>query len=84
MGTEKFKWDQLSLNLQGNSEGLSECRGRIQGNYPVYLPPDAVLSAKLIQHARVNITRGSGPYHDLYQTRLLDTSPETLNKEGNL
>ena len=53
MGTEKFKQDQLSLNLQKNSEGVCECRGRIQGSYPVYLQPNTVLSEKLTQDAHV-------------------------------
>ena len=33
-----YQEDQLQLNLQPNSEGVLECRGRIQGLYPVYLP----------------------------------------------
>ena len=28
-GTEKFEEDKLTLNLQKNSDGLYECRGRI-------------------------------------------------------
>ena len=35
--------DRLRLNLQPNTFGILECRGRIQGRYPVYLP-DASLS----------------------------------------
>ena len=48
MGTEKFKQDQLSLNLQKNSEGA----------YPVYLPPNTMLSEKLTQHAHVLTSHG--------------------------
>ena len=82
----KLKQDQLNLNLQKNSEGVNESRERIQGSYPVYQPPNAVPSEKLIQEAHdcVDITWGSGPHHDLHHMRLLDTSPETFNKEGNL
>ena len=29
-----YQEDQLQLNLQPNSEGVLECRGRIQGHYP--------------------------------------------------
>ena len=43
----------MSLNLQKNSEGVCECQGRIQGSYPVYLPPNTVLSEKLTQDAHV-------------------------------
>ena len=60
MGTEKFKQDQLSLNLQKNSKGLFECRGRIQGSYPIYLPPSVVLSEKLGQDARILRLHGGG------------------------
>ncbi|XP_028407828.1 uncharacterized protein LOC114530405 [Dendronephthya gigantea] len=49
--TEKFRDDELSLNLQRNHEGIYECRGRIQGTYPVYLPPKVVLSEKMVQDA---------------------------------
>ena len=58
MGTEKFKRHQLSLTLQKNSEGVYECRRRIQGNYPVYLAPNAVLSEKLTQDAHVSTSHG--------------------------
>ena len=58
IGTEKFKQDQLSLNLQKNSEGVCECRGRIQGSYPVYLPPNTVLSEKLTEDAHVLTLNG--------------------------
>jgi len=45
MGTNKFKQDQLSLDLQKNSEG-------------VYLPPNAVRSEKLTQGAHVLTLHG--------------------------
>ena len=32
---DKFQHDKLHLNLQRNSQGIFECRGRIQGDYPV-------------------------------------------------
>ena len=57
-GTEKFEEDKLTLNLQKNSDGLYECRGRIQGNYPIYLPPSAVLSEKLVQDAHMLTLHG--------------------------
>ena len=58
MGTEKFKQDQLNLNLQKNGKGLYECRGRIQGSYPIYLPPSAVLSEKLVQDVHILTLHG--------------------------
>ena len=57
-GTEKFEKDKLTLNLQKNSDGLYECHSRIQGNYPIYLPPRAVLSEKLVQDAHMLTLHG--------------------------
>lgn len=42
-----FPERQSSLNLQPNEDGILECRGRIQGKYPVYLPEDAMFTKKL-------------------------------------
>ena len=49
--TEKFLGDQQRLNLQKNDEEISVCRERIQGHYPVYLPPRVRLSEKIVQDA---------------------------------
>ena len=57
-GTEKFEEDKLTLNLQKNSDGLYECRGRIQGNYPIYLPLSAMLLEKLVQDAHMLTLHG--------------------------
>ena len=48
----------MSLNLQKNSEGMNESRERIQGSYPVYQPPNAGSSEKLIQDAHVLTLHG--------------------------
>ena len=49
--TGKFAEDQQQLNLQKNDEGTYECRGRIQGHYPVYLPDNEPLTEKIVMHA---------------------------------
>ena len=49
LNSPKFADDKLQLNLQPNNEEILECRGRIQGNYPVFLPNDAVFTAKFVQ-----------------------------------
>ena len=51
VGLDQFQEDMLKLNLQMNHDGLLECRGRIQGDYPVYLPDTAIYTEKLVQHA---------------------------------
>ena len=40
---ETFTRDQLQLNLQLNENGVLECRGRVQGFYPVYIPHKSTL-----------------------------------------
>ena len=56
--TEKFNNDKLTLNLQKNNEELYECRGRIQGSYPIYLPSSAVLTEKLVLDAHILTLHG--------------------------
>ena len=50
-GLEQFEDDKLKLNLQMNHDGALEFRGRIQGDYPVYLPDSEMYTEKLVQHA---------------------------------
>ena len=57
---------QKTFNLQINDTCLLECRGRIQGNYPVYLPSRAVFTRKLVQkvhretlHGGIGLTTAS-------------------------
>ena len=47
-GTKEFLEDQQRLNLQENDRGLYECCGRIQGDYPVYLPHKSTFTEKLV------------------------------------
>jgi len=47
MGSEKFEEDRLQLNLEERKDGLLECRWRVQGDYPVYLPESHPLKEKL-------------------------------------
>ncbi|XP_029183999.2 uncharacterized protein LOC114952116 [Acropora millepora] len=50
-GSELMHEDRLQLNLQLNQDGLLECRGRLQGIYPIYVPDGTIFAEKLIQHA---------------------------------
>ena len=43
-----FEQTQKQLNLQINDNGLTECRARMQGNDPIYLPGSAVFTRKLV------------------------------------
>ena len=53
--TEK---DRVALNLQPNQEGLLECRGRVQGEYPVYLPGTSMLSFRIVEQAHQQTLHG--------------------------
>ena len=58
VNTEQFQEDQLRLNLQKNEEGLYECRARIQGSYPIYSPPDALLTEKMVHDVHILTLHG--------------------------
>ena len=55
--TEQFEEGKLRLNLQKNSRGLYECRGRIQGDYPIYLL-NSILSEKMVMAAHRRTLHG--------------------------
>lgn len=42
-----YQQKSASLNLQINAQGLAECKGRIQGKYPIYLPSDVQFTQKV-------------------------------------
>ena len=50
--------DRSKLNLQENDEGVLECRGRIQGINPTYLPDTSTLAEKFVQHAHKTTLHG--------------------------
>ena len=53
-----FADDLEQLNLQPNNNDVLVCRGRIQGEYPLYLPDSAVLARKIVQQAHVATLHG--------------------------
>ena len=54
-GTTKFDEDKLQLNLLRNADGIYKCRG---GDYPIYLPDDAVFTEKLVTHSNIQTLHG--------------------------
>ena len=50
--------DRVALNLQPNKDGLLECRGRIQGEYPVYIPETSMLGLRLVEQAHQETLHG--------------------------
>jgi hypothetical protein len=57
-GTDNFEKDQIQLNLQSNNEGILECRGRIQGQYPIYLPDSHAFTTKIVTEAHMKTLHG--------------------------
>ena len=53
-----FRADQLQLNLQPNCEQVLECRGRIVGQYPIYLPDSHPFTAKVVFQDHLSTIHG--------------------------
>ena len=51
---ERFEDHCVHLNLQENADGLLECRGRIQGDYPIYLPDSHQFVEKMVAEAHIS------------------------------
>ncbi|XP_068704709.1 uncharacterized protein [Montipora foliosa] len=55
---ERFEEHRLQLNLQEKDNGLLECRGRIQGDYPIYVPNSHQFADKRVAEAHQNTLHG--------------------------
>ena len=55
---ERFEDHCVHLNLQENADGLLECRGRIQGDYPIYLPDSHPFAEKMVAEAHISTLHG--------------------------
>ena len=53
-----FQEDKLQLNLQRNKEDIYECRGRLQGMYPTYLPDQDQFTEKLVMNPHIRTLHG--------------------------
>jgi hypothetical protein len=56
-----FANESLELNLQENNEQVLECRGRIQGSYPIYLPDNHTFTEKLVEDSHLQTLHGGVP-----------------------
>ena len=57
-GSCNLENESETLNLQENGDGVLECHGRIQGEYPIYLPDSHLFTAKLVQEAHWRTLHG--------------------------
>ena len=53
-----FQKRKLIFNLQRDANDMYECRGRIQGDYPIYIPKDSLLAEKIVQEAHIRPVHG--------------------------
>ena len=53
-----FEQQLQQLNLRKNDKGIYLCAGCLQGDYPVYLPTDAVYTERLVMNAHLHILHG--------------------------
>ena len=56
--SKNFEADKLQLNLQPDDSGILECRGRIVGAYPIYLPDGNAFTHKFVQRAHLATLHG--------------------------
>ena len=56
--SDQTRKDEQHLNLKRNERGLLECQGRIQGEYPIYIPPESILAEKLVMHEHQSTLHG--------------------------
>ena len=61
IGDSHFQADHLRLNLQPNAEQVLECKGRIIGEYPIYLPDAHPFTAQVVRQAHISTLQGGIP-----------------------
>lgn len=59
---EKFQEDKERLNLQKDHRGVYVCVGRIEGEFPIYLPSKSILTEKLVQDAHIRTLHGGAGF----------------------
>ena len=77
----KFEEDRARLNLQENKEHILECRGRIQGEFPVYLPD--IQRETRSGCAKENIAWGSRIHDEQDTGDVLDTTIKTAREKSD-
>jgi hypothetical protein len=58
MSDDKFLEDKAQLHLESNSEEVLVCKGRIQGEYPIYLSDSTLYAAKVVEYAHESTLHG--------------------------
>ena len=82
-GTDNFEKDKIQLNLQSNNEGILECRGRIQGQYPIYLPDSHAFTTKIVTEAHMKTLHGGMGATMTRERILLGTKAKKTSQKDN-
>ena len=54
----KFAEDKEQLQIETSEDGILQCHGRIQGEYPIFLPDSALFTTKVVQRAHLSTLHG--------------------------
>ena len=54
----EFDKTKVHLNIQPNLDGILECRGRIDGEYPAFLPSASIFTRKVVERAHLSTLHG--------------------------
>ena len=54
----EFEKTEVHLNIKPNLNGVLECRGRIDGEYPTFLPCDSTFTRKVVERAHLCTLHG--------------------------
>jgi hypothetical protein len=54
----KFAEDKEQLQLETSDDGILQCHGRIQGEYPIFLPDSSLFTTKFVQRAYLSTLHG--------------------------
>ena len=81
--TEAFQNNIKQLNLVKNIKEIYDCQGRIQGDYPTYIPKNSKLAERIIQHSHKKTLYG-GVYtnNDRSERSILDPKFKTVNEKN--
>ena len=55
---KSFEEDKLRLNLQPDDKNILRCKGRIYGDYPIYMSTDSLLSRKMVMRSHLKTLHG--------------------------
>jgi hypothetical protein len=80
-GDPHFQADQLQLNLQPNKVHVLECRGRIVGEYPIYLMDVHPFTAKVALSSLINNPWRNWDHNCKDPRMLLGTATAQIDKE---